>query len=168
MKLAITVALALGLLVVESVLVKYVGLAVTRIDVTVALVVFLALRASTIEGALSSFSIGYLLDVMSGQPTGLYTFLSMLVFLFVKLAGSLVDVRSVFSFVLFTAAADLGHGLLAIFFTWMTSKNGVVPTGTLSGLPLQIALTAVAAALLWPLLRRLNPGNNRSEVGALR
>jgi rod shape-determining protein MreD len=167
MKYLVTVGIALVLLVFESVLVKYIGFSVTRVDVTVALIVFLALRANTLEGALSSFSIGYLLDVLSGHPTGLYTFLAVLVFLFAKLAASLVDVRSVFSFVLFTAAADFGHGLLAVFFTWMTSKEGSVPTATLSGLPLQIALTAAAAVLMWPLLRKIVPANDRPEVGAL-
>lgn len=168
MKFAGTVALALVLLAVESVVVKAFGFTATRIDVTVPVVVFLACRAGLLEGAFSAFAIGYLLDVMSGRPTGLYTFLAVLTFLLVRLAASLVDVRSAPSFVMFVAAADLGHSLLAIFFTWMTSKAGAVPTQPLLVLILQVLLTAVAGLLLWPLLRRLDPGTDRPEAGALR
>ncbi len=168
MKFLATVALALVLLTVESVVVKYLGLSVTRIDVTVVLVVFLALRANTLEGALSAFAIGYLLDVMSGHPTWLYPFLAVLTFVTARLVGSLVDVRAAPSFVLFVAGADLGHGLLATFFTWLTSKDGSGAVGALSGLPLQVGLTALAALAMWPLLRRFDPGTDRPEVGALR
>jgi hypothetical protein len=167
-KFLITVGVALLLLTIESAVVKYVGFQVVRIDVTVALVVFLALRANTVEGAVSSFSIGYLLDVMGGNPTWLYCFLAVLVFLLVRLASNLVDVRSAPLFVVFVAGADLGHGLLATFFTWMTSKAGAVPTASLSSLPIQVALTAAAALRMWPLLRKFDPGTERPEVGALR
>jgi rod shape-determining protein MreD len=168
MKFLFTVVLGLVLLTFESVVVRYLGLAVTRIDVTVALVVFLALRAGTIEGAVSSFSVGYLLDVMSGNPTGLYPFLAVLVFLVARLGAALVDAKSPVAYVTFVAGADLGHGLLAAFFTWLTSKEGQVPTASLSGLPLQVALTVGAAILLWPLLRRFESAQDRPAPGLLR
>ncbi len=168
MKFLVTFAIALLLLALESVVVKYLGFAVTRIDVTVALVVFLALRASTLEGAFSSFAIGYLLDVMSGRPTWLYPFLAVLTFLITRVGSSLVDVRSMPSFVMVVLAADLGHGLLAVGFTLLTSKAGAVALSPLSGLPIQVAVTGVAAMLMWPLLRRIDPGNERPQIGALR
>lgn len=168
MKFLLTVALALLLLTIEAVVVKYSGFAVTRIDATVAIIVFLALRASTLEGAFSSFCIGYLLDVMSGQPTGLYTFLGVLTFLLSRLAASLVDVRTAPSYALFTLGADLGHALLAAFFTWLTAKQTGVGAFSLSAVLLQVTLTGVAALVLYPLLRRFDPGNDRPQIGALR
>ncbi len=167
MKFILTVLLALVLLSIESVVVKYFGFAVTRIDVTVVLVAFLALRASTLEGAFASFIAGYLLDLMSGRPTGLYTFLAVLTFLIGRLAASLVDVRTPLSFALFAIGADVGHSLLAAFFTWMTSKEA---TGgaLLTGIPLQIALTGLVSILMYPLLRKIDPGNERPQVGTLR
>ena len=51
MKLALTLVLTLLFLALESVAVKYVGLGVARIDVTVAIVAFLSLRAGLLEGA---------------------------------------------------------------------------------------------------------------------
>lgn len=168
MKFLATVAIALLLLSLESVVVRYLGLAVARIDVTVALVVFLGIRASVLEGAFSSFAVGYLLDVMTGRPTGLYTFLAVLVFILVKVGSMLVDARSLPSFLAFVAAADLGHSLLAAFFTWLTSKEGAAAAASLTGLLAQLPLTVATALLLWPLLRRLDPATERPEVGALR
>lgn len=167
MRLVVTLGLALLLLSLEAVLVRYMGLSVARIDVTVLLVAFLALRANTLEGAVGAYAVGYLLDLMSGQPTGLYTFLGVLLFLFGRLAASLVDVRSAGSFMLFAAAADGLHGVLAIFFTWLTAKTPGA-WGALSALPLQVFYTAIAALLLYPVLRKLDPGQERPEIGALR
>lgn len=166
MRFVVFLALALALLSVEAVVVKYLGLEVTRIDVTVALVAFLALRARPLEGAFASYGIGYLLDLMSGRPTGLYTFLAVLTFLVARLAASLVDVRNKVSFALFVAGADLGHGLLAVFFSWMTSK-GAASAGSLAGLPLQALLTGLAAFALYPLLKRFE-GEERPQAGLLR
>ena len=166
MKFLVTLALALLLLTLESVLVQQLGLAISRIDVTVVLVAFLALRASLLEGAFSSFAVGYLLDLMSGQPTGLFTFLAVFTFLACKLVVRLTDVRSRAAFVLFAMGADLGHGALVSFFTWLTTKDGSA-SALLPGLPLQVTLTGVAAALLYPLLRRFEVSQDRSSSAGL-
>ncbi len=168
MKFSLTVLLALALLTLESVVVRYLGFAITRIDVTVAIVAFLALRASTLEGAVSAYGVGYLLDMMSGQPTGLYTFLAVFTFLLGRLAASLVDVRTRVGFALFVLGADIGHALLAIFFSWLTSKSGGVVGSGFSALPLQVFLTALAGALLYPLLHRIDSGEDRAQPGLLR
>lgn len=167
MKFIVTVALALLLLSFEAVLVKYLGLQVTRIDVTVAMVAFLALRASVIEGAFGSFVIGYLLDLMSGQPTGLYTFLAVLVFLLGRIANAFVDVRSAGAFFLFAAAIDALHGVLAAFFTWLTARDGTFGISA-GGFFLQVFLTGLAGFALYPLFRKLDPGSERPEMGTLR
>jgi rod shape-determining protein MreD len=167
MKFFLTLALALVLLAVESVVVKYLGLSVTRIDVTVTIVAFLALRAGTVEGAFSSLAVGYLLDVMSGRPTGLFLFLAVFLFLLCRLAVSLVDVRSGFSFALFAMGADAAHGLLAAFFSWMVSNSGGGVAASLGGLPLQVVLTGAAGLLLYPVFKRIDPGTDRPQVGAL-
>jgi hypothetical protein len=164
MKFLVTVGLALALLTLESVVVKQAGLVLGRIDVTVVLVAFLALRATLLEGAFSAFAVGYLLDLMSGQPTGLFTFLAVLTFLVGRLVSTFVDVRGALSFALFAMGADVGHSLLSAFFTWLTVKEG---STSLSGLPLQVVLTGAAALALFPLLRRFEAGQDR-QVGLLR
>jgi rod shape-determining protein MreD len=159
-------ALALALLAVESVLVKHLGLEVTRIDVGLALVVYVGLRATPLQGAFTAFAVGYLLDVFSGRPTGLYPFLSMLAYLLVRAAALVVDGRSRGMFALLTAAATLGHALLAVFFSWLTSPSGGVGAWSLWGLPVQMVLTALAGLALWPVLTRLEPGD-RPEPGVV-
>ena len=63
---------------------------------------------------MSSFAVGYLLDLMSGRPTGLYTFLAVLTFLLGRLVG-VAGGRALGArrFALFAMGADVGHGLLA-------------------------------------------------------
>ncbi|MFP2907270.1 hypothetical protein ACLESD_19930 [Pyxidicoccus sp. 3LFB2] len=166
MKFLVTVGLALALLTLESVVVKQAGLVLGRIDVTVVLVAFLALRATMLEGAVTAFAVGYLLDLMSGQPTGLYTFLAVFTFLVGRLVSTFVDVRGAMSFALFAMGADVGHSLLASFFTWLTVKDGST-SSLLAGVPLQVMLTGAAALALFPLLRRFEASQER-PMGLLR
>ena len=165
-RVLLTLLLALFLLTIESVIVRYAGLSVTRIDVTVVLLVFLALRAPTLEGAAASFGVGYLLDLMSGRPTGLYTFLGVLTFLVGRVTSSVMDVRSPVMLALFSMAASAGHGLVATLLTWMvTHENSGAPLYTL---PVQVLLTGLAAVLLSPLLKKLEWSDQRAKPSLLR
>jgi rod shape-determining protein MreD len=158
-------ALALLLLSVEEVLVKTFSFEVTRIDVGLAIVVYVATRGTTIEGALSAFSVGYLLDVFTSKPTGLYPFLAVLTFVLVRLVAQVVDGRSRASYGLLVAGATAGHAVLAMFFTWLTSSDEV-PMRSLAGVPLQTFLTTAAGVALWPLFRKIEPGE-RPDPGVL-
>jgi hypothetical protein len=160
-------ALSLVLLALESVLVKYLGLTLARIDVTVAIVAFLSLRAGLLEGASGAFVVGYLLDLMSGRPTGLYTFLAVLTFLLGRAARSLVEVRGPGGFALYAMGMDAVHGLLALLVTWLTSKTLGVAVLSPAGLPLEVILTGAAAFCLYPLLQRFGPAAERVEPGLL-
>jgi hypothetical protein len=161
MKLLLTLVLTLLFLALESVAAKYLGLGVARIDVTVAIVAFLSLRAGLLEGAVAAYAIGYLLDLMTGRPTGLYTLLALVTFLLGRVAASLMDVRSARSFALFAMAADVTHGLLAWGISGVSSRQ--VALSGLSGLPLEVLLTGIAALLLYPLLRRFGLGAERRD-----
>lgn len=166
MKGALLTALALVLLSLESVLVRSFGFEVTRVDVTIALIVFIAVRGRTIEGALTSFAIGYLLDVFTGRPSGLFPGLAVLVFLLARAAAQLLDGKSRLGFALFSAGASALHSLFAFLLTWLTSKSAEGRVLSLSGMPLQVLLTLAFAWALFPLLARIEPGE-RSEGGRL-
>lgn len=168
MKLFVTAILAAILITAESVVVKYLGMSVVRIDVTVTLIAFLALRAGLIEGALASFVTGYLLDMMSGNPTGLYTFLAVLTYLLARLADSFVEVRRPMGFAMFAMGADLGHGVVAAGLAWLISKDGRVFAASLEGLHWSVLWTGVAGLVLFPLLDKLIKGESRPEPGLLR
>ena len=167
MKLLSFSVLALLLLSVEAVLVKTFDFDVARIDVGLAIVVFAALRASALEGALSAFAVGYLLDVFTGKPTNLYPFLAVLVFLLVRGAGQVIDGRSRTMYALLVAAATVVHALLAVFFSWLTTSSGGGQVLSLSGVPLQVFLTTAAGLAMWPLLMKIEPGE-RPDPGVLR
>ena len=161
-------ALALVLLCLESALVKSLGLSAARLDVTVALVVFLGLRATTLEGAVAAYTVGYVLDVFTGRPTGLYAFLAVLTFLAFRAAGSLVDGRARGTFAVLVGAAAAGHSLLALLLTWLTSASPTARQAVgVTGVPIHALLSAAAGWLLFPLLRRLEP-KDRAEPGLLR
>ena len=164
MKGALLTALALVLLSIEAVLVKTFGFEVTRIDVTIAIVVFMAVRSKTIEGSLTSFAIGYLLDVFTGRPSGLYPALAVLVFLLARAAAQLLDGKSRLGYALFSAGATVGHSLVAFLLTWLTSKNADGRVLSLTAVPLQALLTGLTAAVLFPLLSKIEPGE-RVDVG---
>ncbi len=164
MKGALFTALALVLLSIEAVLVKTFGFEVTRIDVTIAIIVFMAVRSKTIEGSLTAFAIGYLLDVFTGRPSGLYPALAVLVFLLARAAAQLLDGKSRLGYALFAAGATVGHSLVAFLLMWLTSKNADGRVLSLTAVPLQALLTGVTAALLFPLLAKIEPGE-RVDVG---
>ena len=164
MKGALLTALALVLLSIEAVLVKTFGFEVTRIDVTIAIIVFMAVRSKTIEGSLTAFAIGYLLDVFTGRPSGLYPALAVLVFLLARAAAQLLDGKSRLGYALFAAGATVGHSLAAFLLMWLTSKNADGRVLSLTAVPLQALLTGVTAALLFPLLSKIEPGE-RVDVG---
>lgn len=164
MKGALFTALALVLLSIEAVLVKTFGFEVTRIDVTIAIIVFMAVRSKTIEGSLTAFAIGYLLDVFTGRPSGLYPALAVLVFLLSRAAAQLLDGKSRLGYALFAAGATVGHSLVAFLLMWLTSKNADGRVLSLTAVPLQALLTGVIAALLFPLLSKIEPGE-RVDVG---
>ena len=165
MKGALMIALALVLLSIEAVLVRTFGFEVTRIDVTVVIVVFMAVRSTTIEGAITAFTVGYLLDVFTGRPSGLFPALGVLVFLLARAAAQLLDGKSRLGFALFSAGATVGHSLVAFLLTWLTSKNADGRVLSLTAVPVQALLTGVTAALLFPLLVKIEPGEREPRGG---
>ena len=161
------VLVSLVVLSLEAAVVRVFGWSASPIDITVVLVVYVAIFASTVEGAFTAFTLGYLLDALTGRPTGLYAFLTVLLFILARVANGLIDARTRGLFATATAAATFAMGVLAAFFTWMTSRAGGQAAG-LKGLPWQVLFTFLAGFALWPLLRKLNPGQERPEPGVLR
>ena len=87
-----------------------------------------------------------------------------LVFLLARAAAQLLDGKSRLGFALFSAGATVGHSLAAFLLTWLTSKNADGRVLSLTAVPVQALLTGVTAALLYPLLAKIEPGE-RVEAG---
>jgi hypothetical protein len=99
----------------------------------------------------------------------MYPFLAVKTIQLMRMLASFVDARARALFAVVCGAAAIGHGLLAAFFSWLTSRAGTHGTFfSLTGLPLQALVALCAAALMWPLLRKLDPANERPQAGMLR
>jgi hypothetical protein len=152
------------LLAVESVIVRQLGFEMTRLDLTMSLLVFLGLRVSLLEGAISAFALGYFFDVLSGRPTWLYPFLALLVFVLARLCRPFVDRRSRWWFASMVGASTLLSGLLALLLTVLTSKFPERRAWTLAGLPAQLVLSSLFAMVVYPLLNRIQPPEGSAPV----
>lgn len=167
MKLLLTIIAALVLLAVQTAAMRAFDFAIARADVTLVVVMFLAIRAQTLEGAVGSFFAGYFLDVLSGQPTGLYAFVSVLMFLVGRVLAPLADVRSAPAFAVLVFAADLLHNLVAWGLVSLATPDGISRGPMLAGLPGSAALTAVIAVPVWVLLAKIEKWNSKPETGLL-
>ena len=107
---------------VAALLLVAIGATVTRqlaggavsLALAVPVVVWLGLETPVIEGAIGSALVGALLDASAGGPSGLLTFLSVMVFVGVRAGAGPFDARSPLGFGLLSGAATLGMGFGAV------------------------------------------------------
>ncbi|MBI5547579.1 MAG: hypothetical protein HY901_27160 [Deltaproteobacteria bacterium] len=168
MKLVSLLAASLGLLATECALLRPMGLSVARADVGVAAVLFFALRSQALEGAFGAAAVGYFVDVLSGQPSGLYVFAAVFTFLLARLVSPFVEAKSALAFAAVAAPIDALHNLVV----WALSLVGTAPelsrAAMLRAMPLTAMLTALAALLVWPVFRRLEGIFEKPDTGLLR
>jgi rod shape-determining protein MreD len=131
------------------------------------LVIFLGVQEPSLSrGALLTFTLGYLLDVFSGAPMFLFTFVSVAIFLLSRVLGvrltaqtPLARVPLVFGYCVVESAIVLM--LLAIF-------------GTDNRRPLEIAtivlpravMTALFSPLVFKIAQRLHLGTSKAQPAA--
>src|SRR3954468_24641381 len=88
LRVALVVLICVVLAVVESVVPFLFHLRAARPDLLLIVVLYLALHDDVMEGAALSAVAGYLSDLTSATPAFLYTFLAVLTFIVLRLAGS--------------------------------------------------------------------------------
>ena len=168
-KLFLALLLGLCAMAVSGALVHVLGLSQARIEVAVALVVYACLSFDTPRAALCSYAAGYLFDLMTGAPTGLYAFVAMLTFVVCRVVVVMADVRGVAGFAVLTLFIDAVHQLLAYglidFFAGRTGPHA--GPAALYALPATAALTALAAAALYPAFHQLDLAFDRDEASSL-
>lgn len=142
--------LAVTLLVImEGVVYARTGL---RADVASLAVAYFALERSIASGALGSVLVGYVQDVCSGVPSGLYAVSSVAAFLVVRVAVSKLP-WSGRPFVLVVGVATTFLVLLLAL-----GVDGLLGPGTMSlrgALPALPSLAVTAVLLCWPVHRLL-------------
>lgn len=120
---------------------------------------------SLVRGAITSFAIGYLYDVFTGNPLGIHTLVFVVGFLSASLVAYLISFRGI----LFEMV--LSFGLTFVIGALTEVIRALTPYGmTWSGTSLVLALlgSAVATALVSPLLfalvRRIDPESARGAA----
>jgi len=149
--------LALLLAALQSALSRHLGGGVVTACLLAPVLVHLALTAANVDGAVGAAAVGYVLDLLSGTPKGLMTFLAVAAFLVVRFTGAAVDVRGRVGFALLSAAAALGLSAGAVALQRLVSEPAVAPGwGLLPRLLVEAAVTGMAAPLVQLLVRRLD------------
>lgn len=127
------------------------------VELPVALLVWAGLEATLPEGLAAALGAGWVLDVFAGTPGGLMVFLSVLVVLGSRAARSSLAVHGWSGFAALTGAGTLLLGAGALILTRLTAARDAAPgLGLLGRVLLQALATGAAAALLHPLLVRLD------------
>lgn len=149
--------LAVLLAGLQSALTRHLGGGALTACLLAPVVIHLALTAGNVDGAVGAAAVGYVLDLASGTPKGLMTFLAVALFLVVRFTGAAVDVRGRLGFALLSAAGALGLSAGAVALQRVVAAPGAAPGwGLLPRILADAALTGLLAPLLQLLLRRLD------------
>ena len=161
--LVVLVCVALSIL--ESVIPFLFHLRSARPDLLLIVVLYLALHDDVIEGAALSAVAGYFSDLTSATPAFLYTFLAVLTFVVVRLGGSALKTEGGVQSAAVAFGASLVHSLIAtLVFGFFTGAGFHLEIGSL----LWSAIgTAIAAPIVFSILRRLDAGFLHADTGGL-
>jgi rod shape-determining protein MreD len=168
LRVAVVVLVCVLCMIVESVVPFLARLEAARPDLLLSVVLYLALNDEIIQGSALSAVAGYFSDLTSATPPFLYTFLAVLTFVVLRIAGSALKTEGGIQSAAVAFGASLVHSLLATM---------LIGFFTGAGLHLQISPllwsafgTALAAPLVFSVLRRLDEGlvQRDTSVGGIR
>lgn len=163
------VLFALLLAGLQAALLRWLGGGTITVSLLAACIVYLGLAAGNIEGSVASAGIGYVLDLMTGSPKGLMTFLAVALFVLVRAIAAAVDVRGRAGFMALTGLGVLTLTLGAAILTRYTAGPDVAPGfGIVPRLLVEALLTAAASPLVFAGMRRIDGLFQREEPGLLR
>ncbi|HWE26009.1 MAG TPA: rod shape-determining protein MreD, partial [Myxococcales bacterium] len=153
LRVALVLLLCLGLSILESSIPFLLHLKATRADLLLSVVLYLALHDEVVQGAALSLAAGYVSDLTSAAPTCLYTFLAVLTFVVVRLAGSAIKTDGGVQSAAVAFVASLVHSSLAavLFHFVAPGSEGLVMK--LNPLFWSALGTAVAAPAVFSVLR---------------
>jgi rod shape-determining protein MreD len=146
------VAVGVALLIVQSNLFRVIGrmqYAGITPSLLLPLIVFMGVHEySMARGAALSFLLGYLLDLFSASPMGLFTFITVATFVVARAAGVRLAAQTLLTKVALAFAFALVEGVLIVVLTAIFGTDTARPRA----LALLVAPHAVATALFAPLV----------------
>lgn len=169
MKPAAHVLFALALAAVQAAVLHWVGGGALPLALLAACIVYLGLNGGNVDGSVAAAGVGYVMDLTSGTPKGLMTFLAMALFLAVRAVSAAIDVRGRAAFALLSGFGAIFLSLGALILTRYTAPAAAAPGAIL--LPRMLAegaLTGVLSPLVAMGLRRVDGLFHREEPGLLR
>jgi rod shape-determining protein MreD len=168
LKAILVVAFALVLIGIQNGLLRFLGGGVFSLSLAIPCIVFLGLEDGSIESAVASAGVGYLLDVFAGGPKGLMTFLAVALFLMMRLVGAAIDVRGRTSFAVLSGVGTFLFGLGALLFLRVVSPPDLAPGyRLLPRLFLDGLLTGMVAPVIGLAMRWIDGLFKREETGLL-
>jgi rod shape-determining protein MreD len=163
------VLLALLLAGLQAAVLRWVGGGTLSASLLAACVVYVALHDGNVDGAVASAGIGYVLDIVTGSPKGLMTFLAVLLFVGVRAVGNAVDVRSRAGFAALSGLTAFAMSLGALILTRYTVAPEAQPgSSLLPRMLVEAVVTAAASPLILAVMRRMDALFQRDEPGLLR
>ncbi len=168
MKPAAHVVFALVVAAAQAALLRWIGGGWFSLSLLAACVVYLSMHGGNVDGCVGSAGIGYVLDLMTGSPKGLMTFLAVLLFVVARSVSSSVDVRGRAAFGLLSGAGSLFLSVGALILTRITGPAESAPgANLLPRMLLDAILTGVLSPVLLVGLRRVDALFHREEPGLL-
>jgi hypothetical protein len=159
----------LALAGLQAALLRWVGGGGFSLALPLVVVVHLGISAANVEGAVTAAGVGYVVDLMTGGPKGLMTFLAVALYLFGRLAAASVDVNGRAAFAVLTTLGVFLYGAAALGIVGLVSPAEVAPGWPLLGrVGTEALATGVASLFLPPALRRIDRFFVREEPGLLR
>ena len=163
------VIFALALASLQAALLRWVGGGAFSLALPAACVVYVALHGGNVDGSVSAAGVGYVMDLMTGSPKGLMTFLAVALFLVVRGTSAAVDVRSRSGFAVLSGFGALFLSVGALLLGRYTAAPGSAPGATLiPRMLVEAVLTGALSPLVLAGLRRVDGLFHREEPGLLR
>lgn len=160
------VGVGLALATIQAVVLLRLGGGTVPLQIVVPCIAWLALEAENVEGVLAAAGSGWVLDLFAGTPTGLFTFLGVVLFLGCRAAGLAVDLRGRAGFAVLSGVAALALSVGAVL---LQRWAGLAEAAPGAGLVLRMFGEATLTALVSPLvligMGRLNALLGREEPG---
>lgn len=148
-------AIGIALLVIQSNLFRVVGhshIPGITPSLLLPLVVFMGVHEYSMgRGAALAFLLGYLLDIFSAAPVGLFTFITVTAFVVSRLAGVRLAAQTWLTKVALAFVFALVEGVLIVVLTALFANDVARPRA----LALLVAPHALATAIVAPLVFRL-------------
>jgi rod shape-determining protein MreD len=149
---------------VQAVLLRWVGGGAVSLQLLVPCIVWLALEAENVEGVVSAAAIGCVIDAFAGGPSGLFTFLGVVLFLGSRAAGMAVDLRGKAGFAVLSGAGCLLLSVAAVLLQRWAGDPEAAPGALLvPRMILEALLTAAASPLVLVGMNRLGVLLGREE-----